>query len=51
MILCGKIWWGDDGGGERPVAYGTGEMKEERVEKFKELMVLSEKYKRKNQYD
>lgn len=31
--------------------YAAGEMKEERVEKFKELMVLSEKYKRKNQYD
>lgn len=31
--------------------YAAGEMKEERLEKFKELMVLSEKYKRKNQYD
>lgn len=31
--------------------YAAGEMKKERLEKFKELMVLSEKYKRKNQYD
>lgn len=31
--------------------YAAGEMKEERVEMFKELMVLSEKYKRKNQHD
>lgn len=30
--------------------YAAGEMKEERVEKFKELMELSEKYKRVNQY-
>lgn len=32
-------------------ALNAGKMKEERVEKLKELMVLSEKYKRKNQYD
>lgn len=30
--------------------YAAGEMKEERVEKFKELVELSEKYKRVNQY-
>jgi hypothetical protein len=30
--------------------YVAGEMKEERVEKFKELMELSEIYRRKNQY-
>ena len=30
--------------------YNSGELKEERVEKFKELMVLSEKYKHINQY-
>lgn len=30
--------------------YTAGEMKEERVEKFKELMELSEIYRRKNQY-
>lgn len=28
----------------------AGELKEERVEKFKELLELGEKYKRKNQY-
>ncbi|MCR5711782.1 MAG: hypothetical protein K6G46_04935 [Prevotella sp.] len=31
--------------------YSVGLLKKDRVEKFKELMVLSEKYKRKNQYD
>ena len=31
--------------------YAAGEMKEDRIEKFKELMELSEKYKRKNQYE
>ena len=31
--------------------YAAGEMKEERVAKFKELLVLVEKYKRKNQYE
>lgn len=30
--------------------FTAGEMKEERVEKFRELMELSEKYKRLNQY-
>ena len=30
--------------------YAAGEMKGERVEKFKELMELSEEYKRVNQY-
>lgn len=30
--------------------YNSGEMKGERTEKFKELMELSEKYKRVNQY-
>ena len=30
--------------------YAAGEMKEDRIEKFKELMELSEKYKRVNQY-
>jgi len=29
----------------------AGEMKEERVEMFKELLVLCEQYKRKNQYE
>ena len=29
----------------------AGEMKEERVEMFKELLALSEQYKRKNQYE
>ena len=31
-------------------ALNAGKMKEERVEKFKELLVLSEQYRRKNQY-
>lgn len=31
--------------------YSVGLLKEDRVEKFKELMELSEKYKRKNQYE
>lgn len=30
--------------------YAAGEMKEERVDKFKELLALCEKYKRVNQY-
>ena len=30
--------------------YVAGVLKEDRIEKFKELMELSEKYKRKNQY-
>ena len=30
--------------------YAAGEMKEDRVEKFKKLLELSEKYRRKNQY-
>ena len=30
--------------------YAAGELKEDRIEKFKELMELSEKYKRVNQY-
>lgn len=30
--------------------YAVGVLKEDRIEKFKELMELSEKYKRKNQY-
>jgi len=30
--------------------YAAGEMKEERVEAFKKLVELSEKYRRKNQY-
>ena len=30
--------------------YAAGVLKEDRIEKFKELMELSEKYKRKNQY-
>ena len=30
--------------------YAAGELKEDRIEKFKELMDLSEKYKRVNQY-
>ena len=30
--------------------YAAGVFKEDRIEKFKELMELSEKYKRKNQY-
>ncbi|WP_373826220.1 hypothetical protein [Bacteroides heparinolyticus] len=29
----------------------AGELKEPRLEMFKELVVLSEKYKRKNQYE
>ena len=32
-------------------ALNAGKMKEERVEKFKELLVLSEQYRRKNQYE
>lgn len=31
--------------------YVAGEMKPERVDKFKELMELSERYRRKNQYE
>ena len=31
--------------------YSVGLLKEDRVEKFKELMELSERYKRKNQYE
>lgn len=31
--------------------YAAGVLKEDRVEKYKELMELSEKYKRKNQYE
>ena len=31
--------------------YAAGEVKEGRVEKFKELMELSERYRRKNQYE
>ena len=31
--------------------YAAGEMKEERVEAFKRLMELSERYKHKNQYE
>lgn len=31
--------------------YAAGVLKEDRIEKFKELMELSEKYKRKNQYE
>ena len=31
--------------------YVAGVLKEDRIEKFKELMELSEKYKRKNQYE
>lgn len=31
--------------------YAAGEMKEDRVEKYKELMALSDKYRRKNQYE
>ncbi len=31
--------------------YYAGEIKEERIERFKELMKLREKYSRKNQYD
>ena len=31
--------------------YNAGEMKEERVEKFEELMELRERYRRKNQYE
>jgi len=31
--------------------YTAGVLKEDRIEKFKELMELSEKYKRKNQYE
>lgn len=31
--------------------YAAGEMKPERVDKFKELMELSERYRRKNQYE
>lgn len=30
--------------------YAAGVLKEDRIEKFKELMELSEKYRRKNQY-
>ncbi len=30
--------------------YAAGEMKEDRVEKFRELLALCEKYKRVNQY-
>ena len=32
-------------------ALNAGKMKPERVEKFKELLALMEKYKRKNQYE
>ena len=31
--------------------YNAGEMKLERVEKFKELLALTEAYRRKNQYE
>lgn len=31
--------------------YAAGEMKEERMEAFKKLVELSEKYRRKNQYE
>ena len=31
--------------------YNAGEMKTERVEKFKELLALTEAYRRKNQYE
>lgn len=31
--------------------YAAGEMKEERVEAFKKLVELSERYRRKNQYE
>lgn len=31
--------------------YAAGVLKEDRIEKFKELRELSEKYKRKNQYE
>ena len=31
--------------------YSAGELKEERIEKFKELLGLIEEYKRKNQYE
>lgn len=31
--------------------YTAGVLKEDRIEKFKELIELSEKYKRKNQYE
>ena len=31
--------------------YAAGVLKEDRIEKFKELMELSEKYKRRNQYE
>ena len=31
--------------------FAAGVLKEDRIEKFKELMELSEKYKRKNQYE
>lgn len=31
--------------------YAAGLLKENRVEKFKELLALAEKYKRKNQYE
>ena len=31
--------------------FASGELKEERVEKFKELLGLMEEYKRKNQYE
>ena len=31
--------------------YAAGEMKEERVELFESLLVMCEKYKRKNQYE
>ena len=32
-------------------ALNAGEMKEERVEKFKKLLELTERYRRKNQYE
>jgi hypothetical protein len=32
-------------------AMNAGKMKSERIEKFKELMELSERYRRKNQYE
>lgn len=32
-------------------ALNVGKMKEKRVEKFKELLALSEQYRRKNQYE
>ena len=31
--------------------YNVGELKEDRVKKFQELLALCEKYKRKNQYE